>query len=1205
MKQPTPKSNGLLLHTIFDGGLQVSCLAFDPYDATRLLVGTLDGSLFLFNLAKNRVVLVSKLSQAISAVSFCGAKNEHVVCCVMQTLFLVQTEHCRVEKKNRSPHLNSVSQIAIHSLLPGFAISLSVDTLTVWDVNKLEARRNTRESLASRAAKVHFVEARITPRGIVTLEASGVLSLWTLHELSLIKRVALPQMSDSISSTFSALGSCARYSVVGSSAAAQVSILSPELEGISAVALPGSSGVVDVTVLDDDIIACHTADRHVWFVVVDKYAVSFSLSFPWNAPVVAFGSGGATYLAAATSKELHVYHLPTVKRHYDRTLSGAVTRGMNSGPSSKSSLLPFVKSSSDPTPDPPTESCESYEEQLPRNPIVVEEATSAEWVKANLVNNKDSAVGVKGQIPNKTLLLHEAVKQMRNEDRGNSSHGATNGSNSLSSAAGSRKQVLHNAAAKAGVSSTAAPGGSTIMSVSASGPTRAEGVAIRGFLDHESRSVNMDKLRTMLMRYGMFPEKYRTLIWRFLLQLPEKRFLAPQYLALTERGPHPGVPTLLEPFPLPKNKIRALLEASLSALAWQSSVLSVVHFVPNIVFPFVQLYGSDTQSVVEVCLSFLVNWGKEFFSFYPHRPVSIVSYLNHTLKHEDAELWNHLDECGVGVDVWGWDVMWPLYTEILTRNEWLQLMDHTFANEPIWLFLFHVRWVCQLREPLLQLHDHSQLVAMFRKATPVSMNTVIQQTYRLQQRCIHSALTEPYRTFVAFKDFAYPTILECDEAVITSKVRELERIEAHQNEVHASKARVEDVKKRIAQAAMLEDAFVGKQRAIVASKFDAANETWIQQVQLEKERQRLRDIEHETRLLAIQEQLRSAQRLEGLQHEINSAVQTTRDAQVDRDRETMKWDFSDRMSMQEIERLEMGAKLKLNTIVSTANLLSDSSAHNCLAGVQDSRDNVMGEPPIVLPPAYLEPASSAQLRSPPPPPAPQGGDGYGAKRNEVAAPVRCDSQTMTELPPLPPPSNRSDTSSSAVPRCPASAPHPHDSDEINENVCPQIPHEVGGPSASSSTDTSAPTSCEMDPIAYYKQLQESIRLGVESAQKEQKQRLAQLQSQFAQRLADKESASSEVTEPQVDDNTTTATSDEHSSEARGKSSNIPRQRTTREKGSAAKYVLEDNMEEVSSGRCRHDACSLLAGSSTASTSMTQVLLQPRSKQFFDLMHRDL
>ena len=62
-----------------------------------------------------------------------------------------------------------------------------------------------------------------------------------------------------------------------------------------------------------------------------------------------------------------------------------------------------------------------------------------------------------------------------------------------------------------------------------------------------------------------------------------------------------------------------------------------------------------------------------------------------------------------------WDVMSALYTEVLSRNEWLQVMDHALINEPLWLWLFHVRWLVQLQPNLMALKDPVNLAAAFRR----------------------------------------------------------------------------------------------------------------------------------------------------------------------------------------------------------------------------------------------------------------------------------------------------------------------------------------------------------------------------------------------------------------------------------------------------------------------------------------------------------
>ena len=594
---------------------------------------------------------------------------------------------------------------------------------------------------------------------------------------------------------------------------------------------------------------------------------------------------------------------------------------------------------------------------LPRQILKVEDAHVREWIKVNLVHPTGAPAGIGGGggaangvsvTAPKTLRLVDAVREMTRDDVSDAYRAGGTSASSTTAAAGRRGYSSNGR----GSSSSGAYGSrkkSNSSAAASSNKTRkaqedeAAVISLRGFLDHDSRVANMDKLRALLLRYGSYPDRYRPLIWRFLLQLPEKRFTEAQFANLAAKGPHPAVRTLMAPFPLPETKLRNSLFNTLSALAWHSPVFSAVHFIPNIVFPFVKLFSSDIQSSVEVLLAFLINWGQEFFVYYPHPPVSVVSFVSHTLRLLTPALHAHLAACGVGPDVFVWDVMASLYTEVLTRGEWLQVMDHAFANEPVWLLLFHVCLLAHLEGPLSSLSDHAQIVAMLRRPTPLDLPLVIQNTYQLQRRYVQSDLSHPYRrlnTFGATSTtnsnggntngaddvfFRYPSVMECNESIITSRVRELERLQAHESRVLNMRDRIAHVKKQLVQAAMLEDAFVGKQKAAVAAQFEATNDVWVQQVQLEKERQKLRDVEHEARLGALQEQLRSAHRIEAMQRELHAAAAATRDAEIDRQREVMKWDFADRMANTEMERLEAGARMKLASVIHSAEALAAAS----------------------------------------------------------------------------------------------------------------------------------------------------------------------------------------------------------------------------------------------------------------------------------------
>lgn len=56
-----------------------------------------------------------------------------------------------------------------------------------------------------------------------------------------------------------------------------------------------------------------------------------------------------------------------------------------------------------------------------------------------------------------------------------------------------------------------------------------------------------DKLQNILKNFNEYPEKYRTLIWRFMLELPLNKSNFESYL---KNGIHPALSNLDEKFPL-------------------------------------------------------------------------------------------------------------------------------------------------------------------------------------------------------------------------------------------------------------------------------------------------------------------------------------------------------------------------------------------------------------------------------------------------------------------------------------------------------------------------------------------------------------------------------------------------------------------------------------------------------------------------------
>ena len=102
-------------------------------------------------------------------------------------------------------------------------------------------------------------------------------------------------------------------------------------------------------------------------------------------------------------------------------------------------------------------------------------------------------------------------------------------------------------------------------------------------------SPSLVRLQSLLSEFGKFPAKYRCLIWRFLLRLPENHIA---HTNLTSKGPHPAYAAIQSKYPLKDSRLLRRLVSCLSAIAHWSPVFGEVEFLPELAFPFVKIYGA-------------------------------------------------------------------------------------------------------------------------------------------------------------------------------------------------------------------------------------------------------------------------------------------------------------------------------------------------------------------------------------------------------------------------------------------------------------------------------------------------------------------------------------------------------------------------------------------------------------------------------------
>ena len=95
--------------------------------------------------------------------------------------------------------------------------------------------------------------------------------------------------------------------------------------------------------------------------------------------------------------------------------------------------------------------------------------------------------------------------------------------------------------------------------------------------------------QSLLFEHGRFPEKFRRLIWRFLLRLPEN---ASSHSDLVRKGVHTAYRDLHLRFPMRDTRLLKRLRRCLSCLAHWSPVFGELAFLPELAFPFVKVFGA-------------------------------------------------------------------------------------------------------------------------------------------------------------------------------------------------------------------------------------------------------------------------------------------------------------------------------------------------------------------------------------------------------------------------------------------------------------------------------------------------------------------------------------------------------------------------------------------------------------------------------------
>ncbi|KAJ8394642.1 hypothetical protein AAFF_G00044450 [Aldrovandia affinis] len=358
--------------------------------------------------------------------------------------------------------------------------------------------------------------------------------------------------------------------------------------------------------------------------------------------------------------------------------------------------------------------------------------------------------------------------------------------------------------------------------------------------------LNKRRLQTLLQTFGEFPAKYRLFVWRSLLRLPENHSA---FNSLTGKGAHSAFLTLHQRYPIKSQKLHRGLQRVLSALAYWSAIFGETDYLPLVAFPFVKLFQNNPLVCFEVVATVIVNWCQHWFEYFPNPPLNVLSMVENALAHHDKELLQHLIDCGVTSQLYVWPLLETLFSEVLTREEWLKLFDNVFSNHPAFLLMAVVSYVTCCRAPLLLCTQRDDFEYFFHHRNHLDVSTVIKETYRLMDTT--PAELHPCSMLKDFEPLTrgqYPIFNKYPTFIVEHQSQERERIRLQEMEYLRERQMVQEMQAETVRRQAADRAWYTQQELLQEAEEQRRNILAEEECKLAEQRARLAAVKRELKL---------------------------------------------------------------------------------------------------------------------------------------------------------------------------------------------------------------------------------------------------------------------------------------------------------------------------------------------------------------------
>jgi len=433
-------------------------------------------------------------------------------------------------------------------------------------------------------------------------------------------------------------------------------------------------------------------------------------------------------------------------------------------------------------------------------------------------------------------------------------------------------------------------------------------------LDPKTSQLNHGQLKKILSVYGEYPEKYRILVWRFLLQIPMNK---EAFSNLLKKGTHPAFKDLHKKYPIESHKLFARLERILSCLAYWSPIFAEVDYFPEFVFPFIKMFGSDEMACFEVLSTIITHWCQHWFEFYPNTPVNILQSIDDLLKYHDYQLWRHFKSNDISFNYYAWPLLKNLFTEVLTREEWLRFFDTliTYNTEPELIMHFTVSYLIYFKPTLINAKTTLDIQNFTYKQNPINIEKVLKQAKELKRATGDDLITVPFNNNLPIPTGQYPIFDHYPKFIVDFQNKVRERIMAEEQEMNNRQKNLIDLRNRISQLEYQERQYRMQQDAILNAEKERKDQAAVEEELRMKDRLHLDEMTRERRVKQLEQVENTIQTSLKTQMEMREAEFQRMNEELERKKKVEEYELQRRKEEETLLNLEFKASERLNELM--------------------------------------------------------------------------------------------------------------------------------------------------------------------------------------------------------------------------------------------------------------------------------------------------